>query len=218
VAPDDPNTFYFTVTASSPFPAFVYSSVMYRTRDAGQTWVALPIDDDAWASEPVIGRQGRLLIVQNGNLYRSTDYGDSWTTIADWDRYDWQIVGSLSNPSVLYAHQLYDGKSVMQSRDSGETWALVAETPEYNDVLSLVVDPLDSDRAYLLAGSLFMLTASSGSFRLLGSEDIGWPQLAVMPGRRVLLVASGRRGEGLYATGIPPVVNRPSRRRNRRNR
>ncbi|RPJ57848.1 MAG: hypothetical protein EHM23_19210, partial [Acidobacteria bacterium] len=209
VAPDDPNTFYFSwAGGSGPMPSTDSYSAMYRTRDGGQTWVPLPIDEHAWVSEPVIGPRGRLFIFQDGKLCRSTDYGNTWTATVDFRFYPWRLVGSPSNTSVLYAAFLLYDDTILQSRDSGETWAPVAQLPEYwNDQggPGMIVDPLDSDRLYIMAGSLFMVSAGSGSFRLLGSEAIDWPQMAIMPGRRVLLVAPGRPGEGLYATVIPPV-------------
>jgi len=213
VAPDDAKTFYFTVFWVPPFATIPshYNSAIYRSRDAGQTWVSLRIDQSAWITEPVIGPQGRLYIVQNGTLWRSTDYGDSWTRTAEVD--SCYIAGSPSDPSVLYGFA--EIGNVWQSRDSGETWTQVAEFQYPSTVTSLVVDPLDSDRVYIAAGdSVFLLTASQRSTRLLARAAVyAMRQIAVMPFRRVLLGAPGLFYEGLYATQIPPVDGRPRRQR-----
>ena len=211
-APDNPHTFYVTVTGHSPFPAFQYWAAMYRTRDGGQTWVTLPIDEDAWVSEPVSGPDGLVFIVQEGKLWRSTNQGDSWISTADLHWYDWQIAGSSSNPSVLYGAT---DCRVWQSRDLGATWRQVAEFPYGYTVTSLVVDPLDSDRVYAAAGdSVYSVKASQGSARLLARGPFSdMLRIAVMPFRRVLLVAPGLHYQGLYVTSISPLHDRPRHRR-----
>jgi len=209
-APEDQKTLYVTVIGNLYYPATPPAcyAAMYRSTDTGQTWAALPIDEDACTFEPVITRDGRLFLLQLGNLWRSTDRGDTWTRASELPVQFRRIVGAPSAVSVLYG---FDDRTVWESRDSGDSWTQVAEFPAPAKVTSLVVDPLNSDRLYVSAGAVFLLTPSSRSVRPLVSEPLPMLQMVVLPWRRMLLGAPGAPHEGLYVTGTAPPGGRPRR-------
>ena len=99
-----------------------YSDQIYLTEDGGQTWDSLPGPANNQFSdynhlEIVNGTM--LLLDDDGEIYRSTDNGNSWSLVLEF----W-------SPGVTY-HRLYqsgnrviltDGDGWFYSTDEGETW------------------------------------------------------------------------------------------------
>jgi len=83
-----------------------------------------------------------------GGLYRSTDAGDAWTDISPAPEFrHYNIIGfNPTDPTKLYTGGRNSGLWV--SPDAGDSWELVG-FPQ-TSILSLVIDPRDADRIYVL--------------------------------------------------------------------
>jgi len=214
IAPDDQDTVYLHVcTGCLPLsvipPACQFE--LYRTTDAAQTWLALPIDQKYWVSRPAVGKNGRLYNMQvAGGLRRSEDRGDTWVSTDSIPSGVYEVFPAPSDSTLLYAYSI-DDRSVWQSLDAGDTWNQIADfTPYYVD--GLVVDPFNSDRVYVTAEHLFRITPSRRVARQLTSDTLDTWEIVMTPDARFLLAALYIPDVGLRVIRIPPVSNRVRRR------
>jgi len=98
--------------------------------------------------------------VNNGGVWRSTDYGRVWTPI-----FDSQPTGSIgdiavaeSNPNVIYVGtgeglqrpDLSTGDGIYKSIDAGKTWTHLG-LREAQQIGSIAVDPRDPNRVFVAA-------------------------------------------------------------------
>lgn len=117
-----------------------------------------------------------------GGLYRSEDGGDYWADIRPHpDRRHYNIV--VFDP--LTPSQLYTGgreSGLWQSTDQGDSWSLLA-FPE-TSILSLVIDPTNPDRLYVLTpnGVHRNVVGGSGPWthvfdypQFVEDNDVPWP-------------------------------------------
>ena len=142
------------LVAAVPGGATLYAGGdrLYRSTDAGQTWVALPGDFPV-ATLAVAPSDPRRLVAAEptgcaggpaGALHRSTDGGQTWQT---------RLPGASAldidpaNPDHLLAIRC-DG--LYSSTDGGQTWRLVPGTPR-DDRRGLYLVRGVSDPAYLYA-------------------------------------------------------------------
>jgi len=212
IAPDDQDTVYLHVcTACLPLsvipPACQFE--LHRTTDGGQRWLSLPIDQKYWVSRPAVGKNGRLYNIQvAGGLRRSDDRGETWVSTDSIPSDVYEVFPAPSDSTLLYA---FSNRTVWQSLDSGDTWNQIADfTPNYVD--ELVVDPLNSDRVYVTAEHLFMITASRRVVRRLTGDKLDTWEIVMTPNRRFLLAALYIPDVGLRFIAVPPVSNRVRRR------
>ncbi len=124
--------------------------------------------------------------VNNGGVWKSTDYGRTWTPI-----FDDQPTGSIgaialapSDPRTIYVGSgeglqrpdLSVGDGVYRSRDGGATWRHVG-LEDAQQVPAILVDPRDPNRVFVAAlGHPYGPSAQRGVFR---STDGGetWQQV-----------------------------------------
>lgn len=98
--------------------------------------------------------------VNNGGVWKSTDYGRVWTPI-----FDSQPTGSigdiavaLSNPNIIYVGSgeglqrpdLATGDGIYKSTDAGKTWTHLG-LRDAQQIASIIVDPRDPNRVFVAA-------------------------------------------------------------------
>jgi photosystem II stability/assembly factor-like uncharacterized protein len=94
----------------------------------------------------------------NGGVWKSTDYGNTWTPIFDSE--DTGSIGALavapSNPNILYVGSgeglqrpdLSIGDGIYKSTDAGKTWQHLGLRDGFQ-IPSLIVDPQNPDRLFV---------------------------------------------------------------------
>ena len=120
-----------------------------------------------------------------GGIFKSTDFGDSWTAI--FDDVGVQSIGAIAihpeNPLILYvgtgeanaSGDSYEGTGVYKSTNGGITWTHTGLPNSYH-IGRIVIDPLRPDTVFVaVAGKLFGTNPERGLYR---STDGGanWEQ------------------------------------------
>jgi len=113
--------------------------------------------------------------VNNGGVWKTTDYGLTWTPI--FDEQGTQSIGTVtvapSDPNVIYAGSgeglqrpdLSVGDGVYKSTDAGRTWQHLG-LREARQIAAIVVDPRDPNRLFVAAlGHPYGANAERGVFR-----------------------------------------------------
>ena len=134
------------------------------------------------AAVGVPGRPPEFYIgVNNGGVWRSRDYGRSWTPL-----FDDQPSGSIgaialapSDPRTIYVGSgeglqrpdLSVGDGVFKSTDSGATWRQVG-LGDALQIPAIVVDPRDPNRVFVaVLGNPYGPSATRGVYRSLDGGD-----------------------------------------------
>jgi photosystem II stability/assembly factor-like uncharacterized protein len=156
--------------------------------------------------------------VNNGGVWKTTDYGRTWTPI-----FDDQPTGSIgalavapSNPKVIYVGSgeglqrpdLSTGDGLYKSTDGGKTWKNMG-LGDGQQIAAVVVDPHDPDRVFVaVLGHPYGANAERGVFRstdggktwqkvLYKDENTGAVALALDPSNPKTIYAdlwAGRQG------------------------
>jgi photosystem II stability/assembly factor-like uncharacterized protein len=144
--PHDTIVFTFAFAPSAPDTVFAatYASGVYRSTDAGRSWVRITSSIDVATFNYVAvnpSNAARVFIGSASGLWRSTDGGSTWTLLT-WPDGD-NIAGEAlamapSAPQVVYVV----GPSMLRSTDGGTTWTDMAPVTE---AASVWVDPSDAN-------------------------------------------------------------------------
>ena len=166
IDPFDPNTYYAT-----------YMDVgLQISRDAGETWEhpsdGLPPKGHAWSVTVDPNNEGVVWVSVNREdlIYKSTDYGVSWSGIPIDDNYSVEKVSDLvfdSNNSILYAAT---DKGIFKSSNGGQTWQNISSWKTFD----IKIDPINRDILY--AGTetgLYKSTDRGNNWNQLASDKIG---------------------------------------------
>jgi photosystem II stability/assembly factor-like uncharacterized protein len=117
---------------------------MYKSSDAGNTWIALTNFDSTLLVEAVVADASNPSIVyagSSGGTFKSTDAGMSWKLVDSGA--DVQIlVANPLLPTTLFAATT-SGSGAYRSTDSGATWTLLPNSPR---TLRLGLRPGESGR------------------------------------------------------------------------
>ena len=159
-------------------PAAVYAANavgVYRSRDAGESWTALPIW--GWATSLAVG-PGSPSVVYAGlgpnaypaGVFKSIDGGDTWIDTGLRDG----ALALTSSGSTVYAATV---NGVFRSDgDSGWTWASAGLSGE---VWALAADPVNASIAYAGTTDGLFTTTSAGAEWMPVPELTGAPTAAV---------------------------------------
>jgi photosystem II stability/assembly factor-like uncharacterized protein len=156
--------------------------------------------------------------VNNGGVWKTTDYGHTWTPL--FDNQPTGSVGALavapSNPNILYVGSgeglqrpdLSTGDGVYKSTDGGKTWKNLG-LRDGQQIPAILVDPRDPDRVFVaVLGHPYGANKERGVFRstdsgatwekvLYKDEDTGAMALAFDPANAQTIYAvlwSSRQG------------------------
>jgi photosystem II stability/assembly factor-like uncharacterized protein len=130
---------------------------IYRTTDAGKTWVALPGMHGKSVRAFAVGDADHKELVAGAldGVYRSLDQGDTWQRISPPNHAEIKNVESTaidpSNPDVIYAGTWH---LPWKTTDGGKTWHNIKKgIIEDSDVFSIIVDPKAPETVYASACS-----------------------------------------------------------------
>ena len=160
------------------------------------------------AAEPNVFYMGTA----GGGVWKTDDYGNSWTSISDKDFKNGNI-GAMavapSDPSTIYVgtgdsaprNTVLTGEGMYKSTDSGKTWTYVG-LGDTHIISWIVVDPANPDVVYVAAlGHLFAPNSERGIFKttnggkswkkmLFVDDSTGANTLAMDPSNPKVLYAS----------------------------
>jgi len=142
----------------------------YRSTDGGQTWepdVGVMSSTNIWEFAWVSGTSTVFAI--GDRVFRSTDDGASWEQIATSTGGLRCIAIDPNDPSIIYVGN-GGGGGVFRSTDSGDTWSQTGLSTSAA-VLSITIDPLNSQRIYAATGGSFYTSGGEGVFRSLDGGD-----------------------------------------------
>ncbi len=147
------------------------------------------IEEGPWEAVPGFGflyisaleRVPGALLAGGSGLYRSTDDGATWSLVRP-DLLVTALAADPTDPRTVYAgisSSDFDDQMVWKSTDAGLTWSPLHQgLPAGNYVLSLAVDPRDSQTLFVATAS--NLHSGSGPAGLYKSIDAGeiWNHIA----------------------------------------
>jgi len=190
---DLPRGGYAAALATKPDnPAVVLASVYgttYRSTDGGAHFTgAAPgrerfVFQTASTNEVLAtGPSSYGTVGYSSVLYRSTDAGQSWSTVT-FPANGAGFVAIVADP--MQAHSFYlstTGGDIYQSTDGGLNWGLVGNDP-YGTAAALAPDPFDSNIMLLTDANLDIahaerLLLGPGTVSVLTSNDYGGPMIA----------------------------------------
>jgi photosystem II stability/assembly factor-like uncharacterized protein len=225
VPPDEAKRVWMVFIAMDPADSRVLVTGtfrVWRTRDAGKTWVPVSdaLDDSTISAVAFAPSNSLRLYVgtENGGIFRSSDGGDSWTENLAGNTVPEFLITRLAvdpgNPDVVYATVANAGhRHLFRSRDAGDTWE-DADRGRLPDIShnAILIHPDDPARLFV-ANDVGVFT----------SEDAGatWQNLSgnlprTMVTDLVLHRASQRLiaatyGRSLYALSLAAASPRASR-------
>ncbi len=193
VAPSDPNIVYAGSGEGLQRPDLSVGDGIYRSNDAGRTWVHLGLRDGQQIPQIAIDPRdpNRILVAVAGHpygpneergIFRSVDGGKTFEKVLykDENTGGADVLIDSSNPDVAYA-ALWEarqgpwenaawngtGGGIFKSTDSGKTWQqLKAGLPEGIIQANLAIAPSKPNR-------LIASVASPGAVNLFRSDDAG---------------------------------------------
>ncbi len=139
------------------------------------------------ATDGLFYSSGHSPTVRNVGIRKSTDKGQTWTTLA-YEGLDFHdIAVGNADPNVIYAWSTPPEPFLTLSTDTGKTWTKAGNTLG-KDLYSLAADHQQADTLY--AGTLFGLFVS---------EDLGktWQEVLPLVNDPILAVADDPKKEGV---------------------
>jgi len=153
-----------------------------------------------------------------GGIWKTTDYGETWTNLTDGEGLRSTAIGALEVPapdtSIVYAGtgsesiraNVTTGRGVYKSTDAGESWDFIG-LPDAGQIGDIEAHPQNPDRVFVAAlGHPFGKNEQRGVFRsvdggetwervLYASDSTGAVDLAVHPENPDVLYATMWRAE-----------------------
>ena len=213
VAPSDPNIIYVGSGEGLQRPDLSVGNGMYKSTDAGKTWVHLGLDDAQQIAQLAIDPRdpNRVYVAVVGHpygpsemrgIFRTTDGGQTWAKVLSKDQYtgggDVEI--DPQNPDVIYA-SLWDSVSgpwedgneyngpnggMYKSTDGGSNWTQLTQgLPDNIIQADFAIAPSQPDRVYATV-------ASGRGVGIYRSDDAGATWVRITDDRR----PTGRIGGG----------------------
>ncbi len=172
--PERPSTVYYGTRGEG-----TREEQIYRSEDGGASWILLGQGGQRVFLHP--RDAATIYTISGGNLFRSTNRGDSWNQVG-------QIPGSMlyvlpSNPAVMFAPADTDG--LHRSTDGGATWTKQGVLPKRPRRVLELGD-----------GSLWLASLDRGLFRSLDHGD-SWEPMAEMAA--TMLAPDPGSPDALYA-------------------
>lgn len=195
VAPSNPNVLYVGSGEGLQRPDLSVGNGMYKSTDAGKTWVHLGLDDGQQIGGIAIDptNENRVFVAVLGHpygpnstrgVYRTTDGGKTWEKVLYKDENTGAVQVSINpkNPNIIYAdlwagrqgpweNGAWDGpeSGLYKSTDGGTTWVkLTSGLPTVKQGLGRIgfcIAPSNPDRMYA--------TVDAGNFGGMYKSDDG---------------------------------------------
>ncbi len=185
VAPDGPS--------GEPVLHAVWDRRYFRSDNGGHTWTEQWLMDRAYclALDPddpatVYAGGDRFLGDQNG-VYKSTDWGQTWTTLPLTHSLAWCLAVNPVHPQILYeGGNGWSGTARLnRSADGGATWAPADSGIGDRMVRSLAIHPANPTRLFagMLSGGLYRSSDSGGHWTATDPDlaDLTIGTLAIDP-------------------------------------
>ena len=142
------------------------SGEIFRSRDGGNTWLALPgmHEKSTRSLAMAVSNPNVLAAGALDGVYLSEDSGESWRLISAADRPELKNIESIAidpkDPNVIYAGTWH---LAWKTADSGRTWRPINRGMiDDSDVFSIIVDPLNPSVVYTSACSGIYKSDSGG--------------------------------------------------------
>jgi photosystem II stability/assembly factor-like uncharacterized protein len=177
IAPSDPNVIYAGGGEADFREDWTYGDGMYRSTDAGQTWMSLGLSDARHIARIVVDPRDpdRVLVAAMGHasgpnstrgVYRTNDGGKSWQRVlfADDSTGAIDLAMDPSNPRIMYAAMWHlqrtpwgfsagGGRSgLWKTTDGGDTWKNLTANPGIPKTplgrIGVTVSPANPQRVY----------------------------------------------------------------------
>jgi photosystem II stability/assembly factor-like uncharacterized protein len=220
VAPSDSRIIYLASGEGLARPDLSVGNGIYKSTDAGRTWVHLGLRDGQQIPALVVDPRDpdRLFAAVLGHPYgpnaergvfRSTDGGQTWVKVL----YQNENIGAYDvdldpgNPDVVYASlweerqgpweydNLYGGEAggLYKSTDGGNTWhQLTNGLPEHVVQLNLAIAPSDPSRLYAVLSTTLESPYESGEgLGFFRSDDAGASWYRVTTDPRPVMLIGG---------------------------
>jgi photosystem II stability/assembly factor-like uncharacterized protein len=215
VAPSNPDVIY--AGAGDPIQGSLGNG-MWKSADAGKTWQHMGLEDTVKIGSILVDPADANLVLvsalgdsnrHGGGVYRSTDGGQSWTSVLKPEDYDGvrDLQYAYDDPSVMLAATQgsaggFGGPPgpgqpkakpplVFKSTDEGKTWTQIKIPPFPGRVALAVAMHTEGQRMYIVGNTI---ENGSGLYR---SDDGGatWKHMA---GNDVRI----SNGQGSYSSGV----------------
>ena len=169
IHPTNPNILY---VGTGDFQGWMrpFSQGVMRSTDGGQTWQSLGATQfgNRCVSDILIDPENPNIITVctgwgpyqrvTGNLWRSTDGGNTWTQVSSVSAIWSDLAISARNPTtgVRYYYAVGHGNPgrLLRSSDRGQTWTTLAPpfSAQYQSSLRVATSPNNPNRVYLFSG------------------------------------------------------------------
>ena len=164
------------------------SGAVFRSTDGGGSFIqvsTLPSPMNWFSAQSLtVSPDGSVYAATEQNVYKSTDFGSSWTSGSAGGLGDWQGMGlvavSASNPVVVYAGSTWENQ-LFKTTDAGTTWTQVTAPGVglYGSVL--VVAPSDPKTVYIASGNQGAVSTDGGNTWNSGTLPGDVSAIAVSP-------------------------------------
>jgi photosystem II stability/assembly factor-like uncharacterized protein len=201
VDPQDPATLYTSGTILSNRCSFNPVCILFRSRDAGQTWSCIGDGLPSSIGGPLLeidSRTSALYVASGTGVWTSTDRGDTWSLLSP------ELHPSSFAASPVEEGTLWVGRvgRVGTSRDGGQTWTYSsAGLPRRGAVMHLAAHPTDPAVVYAgtYAHGVYRSTDGGLTWTPLGTWPAGlrlWAGIVLDP-RDPSVVYAGTEGAGV---------------------
>nr|MDD6336013.1 hypothetical protein [bacterium] len=160
---------FLVVTTGGSDETYVVEGALYRTTNGAQSWSPLTMPKGVRVINNLAmdaNKRGRMYATGwsypdallgtpvGGGVWRSDDYGRTWTNVYDQSEHCYGITVDSRDSNMLYTSTM-SGK-VMVSRDGGENWKQV-EDFRFLSPKNIYEDPNDPEKIYVASfgGGLF---------------------------------------------------------------
>jgi photosystem II stability/assembly factor-like uncharacterized protein len=210
VDPTNPARVYACTRGLSTNGHEPWNGVVYRSIDAGQTWIPSlqevggpGLEDWAYsvAVNPNLPYQVFIATHQSGP-YRSDNYGANWFAISQGIN-DYSGRAIVISPQVQHAGLLFYGvwhfDTIYKTLNGGGNWTLSNYNYPNVEVYSLALDPYSADTVYMatFTHGLMRSLNGGGTWNLAGLQSDQLYSIVINPFFTTNLFA-GTGGDGLY--------------------
>ncbi len=163
----------FAVAVDSYDPAIVYMGTaqggFLKSTDYGKSWKIMKWFDDVISDIVINPQDTRIVYVSTfkEGIYKTTDKGETWQSFEESLKEFKQgknvekLVIDTRRPNIIYAGSEY---GLLISKNSGDSWeeVKIIMPPKSQPVLSLAVEPQNTDHLYYGAGPILYRSLDQG--------------------------------------------------------